>query len=635
MSSLRAGRLALLSLIVSMFSLGVWLLLASPQPADAATLAAAAHAAAARTGHAALTAGRILSTTVADFDGPGTQVGGVPDALRTAGATLSPLSCAQCHVDAITGASGESGHGGWNGAMMSNAGRDPYNRAALAIADRQIGAAASFCGRCHMAGNWLRGEAPASQDGVQAFAAIDLEHGVSCFVCHRMVAITTTLGEAPRDAAERAAVPTAGLTLGNARNIYDRQDYRRGPFNSGPYSQHFVQKSSLTLAGELCGGCHDVSNPVFSLDPATGEYQLNALDASAPLTSAGFPLQRTYSEWKLSAFASPAGVSEVAGLYPGLKRSDDTLTGPVTVCQDCHMPRTTGSIVSMPDYPERFVSNHALYGGTHPIMAETLDAIWTGFDPAYDAVKKAQTWLAASEGYTNLRSVAVSVAATPLESSLRITVTNNAGHKFPSGYEEGRRAWVSVEASVGVSGQTVFTSGAFAPETGRILSGTFDTPTRIYEVKNGIGITLATQLGLPELAGAGFNQVLNNEVVHDTRIPPRGFTNAAYAAAQAAPVGASYADGQYWDVIDYPLDPCASVITVSVMYQQITGEYADFLSVAANFVVTDAVRGPTNWGELLAGRWTPAERLTTQTLYRVPDAPGCPARRMWVPTVIR
>ena len=158
---------------------------------------------------------------------------------------------------------------------------------------------------------------------------------------------------------------------------------------------------------------------------------------------------------------------------------------------------------------------------------------------------------------------------------------------------------------------------------------------RVYEVKNAVGISLANQLGRPELAGPGFNQVLNNEVYRDTRIPPRGFANAPFAAAQAEPVGVAYADGQYWDATGYPVAACASAITISVMYQQISGEYADFLAVQANFIVTDAVRGPTNWGALLAGRWTPPEVLASAVLVRPADGEGCPLRRFWLPIVAR
>jgi hypothetical protein len=39
----------------------------------------------------------------------------------------------------------------------------------------------------------------------------------------------------------------------------------------------------------------------------------------------------------------------------------------------------------------------------------------------------------------------------------------------------------------------------------------------------------------------------------DNRIPPRGFTNAAYDAFDGEPVGQAYPDGQYWDEVTYPV----------------------------------------------------------------------------------
>jgi len=610
---------------------GVWMILRAPQPARAARPADPVHT-------AALAHTRVLSSTAADMAGPGTQpdavmssTGYITDGLGTRGTPVLPMSCAACHVVTITGVSDEAGIGGWNGSMMGNSGRDPYFRAALAIADTQIGGAASFCGRCHMPGNWVRDEARLSENGVQAFTTADIDQGVSCLVCHRMVPIAPLAGEALRDPAERAAVPTDGIRLGNAQNIYDRTDVRRGPFDLEAY--HEVAQSSLLLSAQLCGGCHDVSNPMLSREPS-GAYVLNALDTPAPVTATLFPLQRTYSEWALSAFNSVTGVLEVSGLYPGLKRIDDTANGAVTVCQDCHMPREVGRLVKFSWYDERYVANHSLYGGSSPGMADLLGAIWTGYDAEFTPVKQTQMRIAASEGYTKLRSVGVSVTAT-LGDGLAVTVTNNAGHKFPTGYEEGRRAWLRVEQVDALSGRSLFTSGLYSPGTGRILAGTGDLVPRVYEVKNAVGISLANQLGRPELAGPGFNQVLNNEVYRDTRIPPRGFANAAFAAAQAEPVGAAYADGQYWDATGYPIAGCASAITVSVMYQQISGEYADFLAVQANFIVTDAVRGPTNWGALLAGAWMPPEVLASAVLVRPADDAGCPLRRWWLPITAR
>ena len=42
-------------------------------------------------------------------------------------------------------------------------------------------------------------------------------------------------------------------------------------------------------------------------------------------------------------------------------------------------------------------------------------------------------------------------------------------------------------------------------------------------------------------------------VVKDNRIPPQGFTIAAFEAFGGAPVDCNYVDGQYWDDTYYDL----------------------------------------------------------------------------------
>ena len=121
-----------------------------------------------------------------------------------------------------------------------------------------------------------------------------------------------------------------------------------------------------------------------------------------------------------------------------------------------------------------------------------------------------------------------------------------------------------------------------------------------YEVKLGLSDTHAQAIGRPNLAGEGFHIILNNKIFKDNRIPPRGFTNAAFAARDMEPVGAAYADGQYWDTTYYPIHPEADSISVRLMYQTASTEYLDFLAAEANLTVSDAVRGNTNWGQIIA-----------------------------------
>jgi hypothetical protein len=77
--------------------------------------------------------------------------------------------------------------------------------------------------------------------------------------------------------------------------------------------------------------------------------------------------------------------------------------------------------------------------------------------------------------------------------------------------------------------------------------------------------------------GPTFHFAVNNVRYWDNRIPPRGFTNAGFAAVQADPVGYSYADGQYWDDTEYVVPAGAVLAEVRVYYQTASKEYIEFL----------------------------------------------------------
>jgi hypothetical protein len=98
---------------------------------------------------------------------------------------------------------------------------------------------------------------------------------------------------------------------------------------------------------------------------------------------------------------------------------------------------------------------------------------------------------------------------------------------------------------------------------------------KVYEVKQGITPELAQVLG--KEAGESFHFVLNNTVVKDNRIPPRGYTVAAYDRPGMVPVGATYTDGQFWDETVYPVPDNTARVVASFYYQTSSKEYIDFL----------------------------------------------------------
>jgi len=160
-----------------------------------------------------------------------------------------------------------------------------------------------------------------------------------------------------------------------------------------------------------------------------------------------------------------------------------------------------------------------------------------------------------------------------------VTVTNESGHKLPSGYSEGRVMWLEVLAQY--DGQVVYSSGAWDQTTGMQE----DDQLRTYE---GIGERWSD--------GTTLHLLLNDHWVQDTRIPPLGLV----PDLQTDPVGGRYAllpDGTWpnYDEHGYdfpaaprvqdvtPEDPSDDtlLVTVRLRYLINTPEYIDFLAAEA------------------------------------------------------
>lgn len=178
-----------------------------------------------------------------------------------------------------------------------------------------------------------------------------------------------------------------------------------------------------------------------------------------------------------------------------------------------------------------------------------------------------------------------------VDNQLEVTVTNNTGHKLPTGYAEGRRMWLEVTATI--SDAVVYSTGVPSGD-GHILGN-----TKIYEVKQGLSSRHAAALERPELTGESFHFILNNWIVSDNRIPPRGYTIEAFRERDMLPMAYHYADGQYWDTTRFAIPTDSTRVEVRLLFQSASGEYLDFLETEANVVVADAVLGEMNWGQTL------------------------------------
>jgi hypothetical protein len=278
-----------------------------------------------------------------------------------------------------------------------------------------------------------------------------------------------------------------------------------------------------------------------------------------------FPEQRTYSEWLNSQFARE-GVP-----YPDRRFGGNHPTGVMRTCQDCHMPDTFGAGCSLhvnTPYVRPDVPQHGFAGANSWVVRAVRAQL--GPDEA-DAVGLFQSRVdAAIARNVQMLRDASDMTLAQVGPSVKVRIVNQSGHKLPTGISEGRRMWINVRF-VSASGATVAESGAYDWATGTLL----DPAAKQYGAHMVTDGEMAEAAGLPD--GAEFHIALLNKVARDNRIPPRGFSNASYAAFGGEPVGAAYADGQHWDDTTFTVPSGATRAVVTLYYQVTTREYIEFL----------------------------------------------------------
>lgn len=504
--------------------------------------------------------GGVVPTTLRDFDMPGSQPHELDSNL------LAPENCAACHGGYSTN---HEPYFAWQGSMMAHASTDPLFLANMAIANQDAPDSGDLCLRCHIYAGWVQGRSvPTSGE-----AMLDSDKfGVSCALCHRMIDPVYEEGVSPAvdlDIINNMLNP--GTNFGNGMVHLDPSDTRRGPFTDAS-AAHATLVSPFHREAALCGTCHDVSNPAFDRNP-DGSYSPNTLDAPADevASSVSAPVERTYSEWLFSDFNSPSGVylPEFAG---------NKTNGMVATCQDCHLRDIAGygcDTNLFPGVPLREdLPLHDMTGGSTwlPIVMVNNGMIDSNALPAVEAGVQRATYL-----LQNAADMVVGDGIGAMLTNVVVTVTNNSGHKLPTGYPEGRRIWVNVQF-FDASTNLLSESAAYDLETGVLEH---DAEAKIYEIHPGMDSNLVWTLGTLGQTnfteGPSFHFVLNNAVYEDNRIPPRGFVNANFETFGGAPVGHAYADGQYWDETSYVLPEGTRWAEVRLYYQSTSKEFVEFL----------------------------------------------------------
>jgi hypothetical protein len=104
--------------------------------------------------------------------------------------------------------------------------------------------------------------------------------------------------------------------------------------------------------------------------------------------------------------------------------------------------------------------------------------------------------------------------------------------------------------------------------------------------------------------------VLCDEIIKDNRIPPVGFTNAAFDAIHANSVGEIYVDGQHWSDAAFVIPDGATQAVVTLYFQTTTREMMEFLRDAN---VTDD-KGQIAWDAYVARGMSPPVIMDSTTL---------------------
>lgn len=370
--------------------------------------------------------------------------------------------------------------------------------------------------------------------------------------------------------------------------------------------EHSTRVSDFVKSAELCGACHEVTIPVLNH---------------------GMPEQRTYTEWKYSAFGR--------GAVPGMTD---------TRCQGCHMPvakheYADNAPVSLNPDPvlagwSPYAKDRNIGGGTsfhkfaganrdlpqmmkvlYPEVDLEVVGAPTGHDTRifpgmlsdrstmWDRVQR-NTELSLRDAVSAKITKGPTYNGTTGKWEIKVRVTNNTGHKFPSGYPDGRRMWVSLAVKDSL-GNTVYQSGFYDGNSAKLYNdarkaGLTRARTPVIDSASN-AVMIYEKATCNDANGDGacdtpiLPSVLNNRIMFDNRIPPQGFTYADYRANGAKFWNYNpstrisfedltrYPNGRNWDEITYRFvaaPGAALTARAEVRYESHSREFMEYLKNA-------------------------------------------------------
>jgi hypothetical protein len=304
-------------------------------------------------------------------------------------------------------------------------------------------------------------------------------------------------------------------------------------------------------ASEMCATCHTVYTPFID---------------SAGNVGGMFPEQTPYLEWEQSSYGS----NENAQIE----------------CQSCHMPMASSSVaISNNPYDLAARSNfyqHMFVGGSSmilDIMASHVEEL--------GLTASSEQMLATSELTSNqleARTGQVSIVNSSFENgelSVTLSVSDRAGHKFPTGFPS-RRAWIQFTVTDS-NGKVVFESGTLNAD-GSIKGNDGDNSTKNYEPHYDV-ITSADQVQIYESimsdsdGNVTYNLLRGASYLKDNRLLPTGFDKTT-ASADTGVYGDALTDANFTggsDQVTYKISLKGSgpyTVTAQLLYQTVSYQFS-------------------------------------------------------------
>jgi hypothetical protein len=615
---------------------------------------------------------------------PGTQ----PDD----GVTLEgPGRCLNCHAG--YNQSVEPGFN-WKGSMMAQASRDFLFWSCMTVAMQDaiwaVGNpnATDICIRCHFPIGWIEGRSDPTNATLMGGDDYD---GVNCDFCHQLYDPfyvdtfsgaregsdwvnywdeQSSLSGSGADATYAAdAVQAATVTLfnggpffgsdgrpvtfptykvnGGGQYFVSAGGQKRGPFVDDE-ARHQSLYSRYHKSKYFCSTCHDISNPILANaaaslgldgppDQSDGEYLITEQYPSWQY----FHVERTFSEFMLSAYGQQGGAPGIGPFDPGVFETSFANNN-IAKCQDCHLRDVVGvgcnkkGAPVRPDgsaeHPESALPLHDMTGGNAWVSWVLASAMpgspnfnQTNSDLLYNKTATLTmdlmagnsadpaAILAGSERSKQQLLLGASInefVYTPASGAVSFKVQNQTGHKLISGFPEGRRMFINIKAYTG--GSVIYEVNPYDNTIGTLkgLTNSQSSPPLgdnevyvdelVYEAHTSSSLT-----GEDET----FHFALATDRYKDNRIPPKGFrmdgsvddgtarlSQPRWHGADAPGyfTAAEYAGG--YDDVSLAVAAGADYVEVNLYYQTTSREYMEFLRDEINGI-GGTLSSPTPSGE--------------------------------------